>query len=213
MESTIKVNIIIDVLRAFTVAHFAFIRGARRIYLVSSIEEAFALKKLHPEYLLAGEKDGLAIDGFDLDNSPAALLTHDLQGKTLVQKTSNGTKATLENLDANRVFVTGFSNSLQLVHYLQTLPIQTLQVIPSRLKDDDFAVRDYIEALYSNKVISELDIVERIVNSDVASKFFKDSRFNPKDVVFSTSQVESDFVMEVHKNSIKDVFIQKCMLL
>nr|WP_304544149.1 2-phosphosulfolactate phosphatase [Sulfurimonas sp. hsl 1-7] len=201
-----------DVLRAFTVAHLAMMQGVERIYLVSSIDEAFDFKTKHPEYLLAGEKDGLAIEGFDLDNSPAALLSHDLNGKTLVQKTSNGTKATLENLDADKIFVTGFSNSRQLVNYLHTLAIQTLQVIPSRLKDDDFAVKDYIQALYDQKETSQLDIIGRIVHSDVAEKFFTDSRFNPKDVIYATSEIKCDFVMEVKNIGTNNVYIEKCFI-
>lgn len=199
-------------MRAFTVAHLAMMQGVQRIYLVSSIEEAFALKEKYPEYLLAGEKDGLAIEGFDLDNSPSALLSYELCGKTLVQKTSNGTKATLENLDADRVFVTGFSNSSQLVNYLHSVPIKTLQVIPSRLKDDDFAVRDYIQALYEKKEISQLEIIARIVHSDVAEKFFTDSRFNPKDVIFATSEITCDFVMEVKNFGLNNVYIEKCLI-
>ena len=206
-----KVHVIIDVLRAFTVAHFAFMRGVSRIYLVTTIQEAFALKSLYPEYLLAGEKDGLPIEGFDLDNSPAALLTHHLDGKTLIQKTSNGTKATLENLDAQRVFVTGLSNSFDLVAYLQTLCIETLHIIPSRLKDDDFAVKDYMLALYNNQKVSQLEIIERIINSDVASKFFTDDRFNPKDVVLATTEIKCEFVMEV-KSDESGVFIEKCIV-
>lgn len=205
-----QVNVIVDVLRAFTVAHFAFIQGAKRIYLVASQEEAFKLKESNPEYLLAGESGGLAIEGFDLDNSPAALLLHDVAGRVLVQKTSNGTKATLENLDAHRLFVTGFSNSYQLAHYLRTLPIKKLNIIPSRLKDDDFAVQEHIQALYEGKESSQLQTIRRIVTSDVASKFFTDERFNPQDVVYATSEIACDFVMEVKNDGAEGVYIEKC---
>src|SRR5665647_2342174 len=89
------INIVIDVIRAFTVSHVAFRKGARAIFLVNTVDEAFALKAQHPDYLLAGEIAGLPIAGFDLDNSPYTVSMADVENKTLVQKTTHGVKATL----------------------------------------------------------------------------------------------------------------------
>lgn len=52
------INIVIDVIRAFTVAHFAFIGGAKEILLVRTTEEAFKLKETYPDYVLTGEEKG-----------------------------------------------------------------------------------------------------------------------------------------------------------
>ena len=62
-------NVVIDVVRAFTVAHYAFLRGAEEIRLVPDVEAALAVREKQPEVLLAGEIGGLPIEGFDLDNS------------------------------------------------------------------------------------------------------------------------------------------------
>ena len=56
------INVVIDVVRAFTVSHYAFIRGAENIFLVPTVEDALSLKKTHPKSLLAGEINGLPID-------------------------------------------------------------------------------------------------------------------------------------------------------
>jgi len=93
------INIVIDVIRAFTVAHVAFLRGVREILLVNTVEEAMALKASDPALLLAGEIKGLGIPGFDLDNSPYRVAQAKLEGRRLVQKTTNGVKATLAALD------------------------------------------------------------------------------------------------------------------
>ena len=41
--------VVIDVLRAFTTAAFAFTRGANRILPVSSVDEALALQQATPD--------------------------------------------------------------------------------------------------------------------------------------------------------------------
>lgn len=195
-----KINIIIDVLRAFTFAHMAFIKGANRIILASSVSHAFSLKRQNKHFILCGEDNGVHIPGFDLDNSPTNLLNFDLYGKTLIQKTSNGTKVTLENLDADKIFVTGFSNSKTLIEYLKKFKIENLNIIPSREQEDDLAVKDYMIGLYENKQISSLETITRIIESSVAKKFFIDERFNPKDISYATSIIDCDFVMEVTRD-------------
>jgi 2-phosphosulfolactate phosphatase len=71
------------------------------------------------EALLAGERQGLPIDGFDLGNSPDSCTPETCRGKTLVMTTTNGTRAILASLDAERVVVGAFPNfaaTAQLVH-------------------------------------------------------------------------------------------------
>ena len=64
--------IVIDVIRAFTTTHVAFDNGAARVLLAGEVDEAFALKRTHPDAVLAGERGAIKIEGFDLGNSPAA---------------------------------------------------------------------------------------------------------------------------------------------
>ena len=49
------VVVVVDVLRAFTTASIAAAGGARRFFLVSDIDEAFALRDIRPSALLMGE--------------------------------------------------------------------------------------------------------------------------------------------------------------
>ena len=67
------VVIVIDVIRAFSVAAYALSRGARRLWLVRLVEEAFALRERESNALLAGEVGGRLIPGFDFNNSPSDL--------------------------------------------------------------------------------------------------------------------------------------------
>src|SRR5436189_266459 len=83
--------IVIDVVRAFTNAAFAFSRGTKEIYPVGTVEEALEFKKRNPIVMLCGEVSGLPPEGFDFGNSPTRVLELDLNGCTLVQRTGAGT--------------------------------------------------------------------------------------------------------------------------
>ena len=84
-----SVAVVVDVMRAFTVAAWAFARGAERIVLAESLDEARALKERHPDWVAI--KDGPPAPGFDTVNSPGMLRSMDLSGRTVVQKTTAGT--------------------------------------------------------------------------------------------------------------------------
>ncbi|MEU8760775.1 2-phosphosulfolactate phosphatase [Streptomyces sp. NPDC048659] len=101
-----RVAVVIDVMRAFTVAAWAFARGAERIVLAGSEREALALKEREPHWLAL--KDGAPAPGFDAVNSPALLRSLDLTGRTVVQKTTAGTVGALAVADAPVVLCASF---------------------------------------------------------------------------------------------------------
>ena len=96
--------VVIDVLRAFTTAAYAFAAGATRIYLVSGGAEALTLKATIPGALAMGEEGGLIPAGFDLPNSPVRAATADLEGRTIVQRTSAGTQGVVAARRADRLW-------------------------------------------------------------------------------------------------------------
>lgn len=108
------VAIVIDVLRATTTMAHAFHAGITSIYPVSEIPAALTLaeelKRSGEEVLLGGERQGLAISGFDMSNSPSDYSWDRCQGKILVFTTTNGTRALLHAQHAARVMTAGFVN-------------------------------------------------------------------------------------------------------
>ncbi|SDJ84895.1 2-phosphosulfolactate phosphatase [Sediminibacillus albus] len=201
------ITIVIDVIRAFTVAHHVFLQGADGIYLAESVEQAFQLKKENPEYLLAGEVNGLAINGFDLDNSPYRIKEKNLAGRTLVQRTTNGVRATLNCLASKTVFVTGFSNARTTAECVKKLSRRnkqmTVNVIASHPSgDDDLACAEYIKSILMGSLIPEEPVRDRIRSSQAAEKFFTDNQscFKREDILVCLQAVESDFVMRVDKS-------------
>ncbi len=101
-----SVAVVIDVMRAYTVAAWAFARGAERIVLAESLDEALALKARHPDWVAL--KDGPPAPGFGLVNSPGLLRSAELGGRTVVQKTTAGTVGALAVQDASLVLCAGF---------------------------------------------------------------------------------------------------------
>jgi phosphosulfolactate phosphohydrolase-like enzyme len=83
----------VDVLRAFTTSAYAFAAGARQIFLCADVDEALAFKTANPGVLAMGEDHGRRIRGFDFSNSPVEVSKAELDGATLVQRTSAGTVA------------------------------------------------------------------------------------------------------------------------
>ncbi|WP_419995167.1 2-phosphosulfolactate phosphatase [Streptomyces boninensis] len=103
---TPSVAVVVDVMRAFTVAGWAFNQGAEKIVLAESLDAARALKTRHPEWVAV--KDGPPADGFDAVNSPGLLRSIDLRGRTVVQKTTAGTVGALAVKDAPLVLCASF---------------------------------------------------------------------------------------------------------
>lgn len=108
------VAVVIDVLRATTVMVQAFAAGARGIRPCLEIEEARALASEFSDgpALLAGERRGLPVPGFDLGNSPDEFTAERCGGRTIVMTTTNGTRALLACRDAGaeRILVGAFTN-------------------------------------------------------------------------------------------------------
>lgn len=202
------VHVVIDVIRAFAVAHAAFMNGVRGIVLAETVEEAVRIKTNHPDYILAGEVRGLPIEGFELDNSPTRMLNFGIGGKHLIQKTTNGVTATLRAMNAEHVLVTGFTNARTTAEYIQNTllkhhPSMKIGLIASHpTGDDDLACAEYIAGILEHNFVSAERIIERIRGSEAAQKFFDPSQpsFPEEDIAFCTREMKSDFVMRVTRN-------------
>lgn len=104
--------IVVDVLRATTTVVAACAAGCRRIVPVRSAEAAIAFAAgLSPgKALLAGERGGERIAGFDLGNSPLEFTPDRVAGSTIVLTTTNGTAAILVAASARVAAVAALSN-------------------------------------------------------------------------------------------------------
>jgi 2-phosphosulfolactate phosphatase len=86
------VAVVIDVMRATSTIVQALASGYRRVLCCGEIDEARALRaSLEESAVLAGERNAVLIEGFDLGASPREFL--EPRAETVVMTTTNGTRA------------------------------------------------------------------------------------------------------------------------
>lgn len=200
------VTIIIDVIRAFTTTQVAFTKNIKQVIFVKDTKEAFELKYKNPEYLLLGEENAFPIENFDFDNSPLKLYQSeiDIKGKTIVQRTTNGARAVVNNYNKKTTLVTGFTNAYNTALYIKGQKnIKNLNIIASHpSSDEDIACAEYIENILLNKPVNINAIKKRIKNADAAAKFFTNKSFMKEDIEFCISNINnSRFVMKVSNHN------------
>jgi 2-phosphosulfolactate phosphatase len=106
------VAVVVDVLRASTTIVHALAAGCREVLPCAEVEEArqAADRMRAGRVVLAGERGGKPLPGFDVGNSPADFTAGRCRGRSVVLTTSNGTRALLRAAAADRVLVGGFVN-------------------------------------------------------------------------------------------------------
>ncbi len=85
--------VVVDVLRASTTIITALANGCAAVVPVADPEEARRRAAAIPGALVAGERRGEPLEGFDLGNSPLEFAAERVAGRTIVMTTSNGTGA------------------------------------------------------------------------------------------------------------------------
>lgn len=149
--------IVIDVIRAFSVAAYALAGGARGLWLVRAVEEALTLRQREPTALLAGEVGGRLIAGFDFNNSPARMAEADVQGRLLIQRTGAGTQGAVGAVNATHLLLCSLVNARATAtyarHLMETsdglvtlLPTETISRDGTQPMEDHVCA-DYLEAL------------------------------------------------------------------
>ena len=118
------IAVVIDVLRATTTIVHAFAAGCREIRPCADLDEARKLADSLPagKALLAGERQGLPPEGFDLGNSPRDFTPKNCKDRTVVLTTTNGTRAIVRAAEADRVLIGAFVNFSAVCMQLQQDP-------------------------------------------------------------------------------------------
>lgn len=115
------VAVVIDVLRATTTMVHALAAGCDAVLPCLEIDEArgVAAEQRPSRGLLAGERQGVAIEGFDLGNSPSSFTPEACSGRTIVMTTTNGTRAIAACAGAGRTLIAAFVNRRATVEALK----------------------------------------------------------------------------------------------
>jgi len=103
-----KTAVVVDILRATSCMTAGLGSGLREIRPFASLEEC---RKMKDEgYLIAGERNGKKVDGFDLGNSPFDYLAAAEDGSKVAVTTTNGTLAIEKSSGAEHVVIGSFLN-------------------------------------------------------------------------------------------------------
>ncbi len=118
------IAVILDILRASTTITHALANGARAVIPTLDVETArkTASSFANSEVLTGGEREGVLIEGFQLDNNPFAYSPDVVRDKTIVFTTTNGTRALLRAAVADRVLIGSFVNLAAVVDVLRNDP-------------------------------------------------------------------------------------------
>ena len=169
------VAIMVDVLRASTTITVAM-KNFNTIIPVKTIEDAKRLAKDN-KAVLAGERNGAAVEGFDTGNSPVEISK--LFGDVLVITTSNGTRI-LDGMKA-KPLIGSFVNAKAVAKKAIDLAESHIEIVMAGV-DGKFAIEDFLGA---GEIIKNL-------------KHFKLDEMSLASIMSSTDE---DMVNDAVKNS------------
>jgi 2-phosphosulfolactate phosphatase len=104
-----KVCIVVDVLRATSTLVVLIERGVREVVVCGTLAQARRIAR-QTGYLLCGETNSLPPRDFDYGNSPTEFATLDVDGRSAILYTTNGTRALRRVADAQAVLVGALLN-------------------------------------------------------------------------------------------------------
>jgi 2-phosphosulfolactate phosphatase len=205
-QSAQGIAVVIDVFRAFSVAAYAFSRGAATVIPIAAIEDARELKRQHPDWLLIGERHARKLPGFDCGNSPADLEQLDLVGRTLIHTTHAGTQGLTNALQADEVLTGALVNAGAIVRYLQARQPEIVTIVrmgheARENSDEDDICAELLRSRLVGEPMSIDGIRERLRGASSAQKFFDPAcDWAPeRDFELCTRVDEFDFVLQLDR--------------
>lgn len=119
-----SIVVVIDIFRATSSICYGIENGAEAIIPVATIEACESYR--HSDFLLAAERNGEVVKGFDFGNSPFSYTEDKVSGKTIVLTTTNGTHAINKSRGAKKIVIGSFLNLASLCDWLKTQPNDVL---------------------------------------------------------------------------------------
>lgn len=140
--SSKDVSIMVDALRASTTITTALDKF-KEIYPAFSPEQAIEIAKT-TDSILAGEKTGRKLEGFQLGNSPNEIKKIETEKDSLVLTTGNGVRI-LESMEADIVLVGGFVNAKACAKAACELATDHIELVMGGIIRT-FAIEDFLSS-------------------------------------------------------------------
>ena len=172
-------TVIIDVFRAFTTECYCFAGGAVKSYPIGSMEDAFALKREHPDWVLLGERGGAKVEGCDLGNSPWDAMNYDFRGKTMIHSTSAGTQGIVNaaRASATQIITGSLVNAKAICDYIRAQNPEMVSLVAMGKAGvtsvpEDLLAADYMRALLEDDRSYDIDSRIEYLKDHGGEQFF-----------------------------------------
>jgi 2-phosphosulfolactate phosphatase len=196
--------VIIDVFRAFTTAAVVLARKATKIIVVSDVEEALALRSAGVGDLCMGEVRGRAPPGFDFGNSPFEASQANVNGLTIIQRTSAGTQGIVSARHATQLHAGALVTAKATARAIHKYSPQQVTLVPmgndgvARADEDELCaihLRNLIEGRPGNpSAIREVILAgPRIADFHSSSK----AHLHPEDLKVALDIDRYDFAVRI----------------
>ena len=154
-------TVVIDVFRAFTLEAYMYAAHAEKVIPTGRVEDAEALRTRIPGCLLAGERNGIKLPGFDYGNSPSELKWKDLSGKTVVHTTSAGVQGLVNAMNADEVLTGALVNASAVAAYIRKKNPEKVSLVAmgwNAVKDteEDILCAEYIRSLLRGEPMKDI---------------------------------------------------------
>ena len=210
-------TVVIDVFRAFSVEAYSLARGAKKIIPVGDSALAYKLKEENPDMILAGERHGKILPGFDTGNSPSQLLSLDAAGKTVVHTTSAGTQGIANAVNATEILGASLLTAKATAEYIKRSGAQDVSLVCMGLEalaptEEDTLCAEYIKSLLEG---TSIDMAPRIEELKYASgaKFFDPAQaevFPEADFHMCVELDKFDFALRLVTGADGIRYMEKC---
>lgn len=153
--------VVVDVIRAFTVAAWVLRQGAGRLLLAPDAETAIRARDTRfPDALLM--KDGAPDPHFELPNAPGSIAELKLTGKTVIQTTGNGTRGAHVVREVPVVACASFANATATA---RLMAVQERVLLVPTEGDEDDALADFLTARAEGRHVEMGRLLERVAES------------------------------------------------
>lgn len=208
--------VIIDVFRAFTVESYLTGRGAGKIIPVGDMQIAYDYKRMHPEAVLIGERQGRILPGFDFGNSPSQIKNFDFTGKTVIHTTSAGTQGIANAQNAEVILGAALVNARATAEYIKAQGFEEVSLVCMGLDAkaetaEDTLCAEYIKSILEGSPIKLEDRIEKLKFTSGAKFFDKALQdvFPEEDFWLSTKPDIFRFALRLEKEENGLSFMQR----
>ena len=169
--------VVIDVLRAFTTAAYAFAAGARAVVAARSVDEIESLRRRHrPSVTVGAQAGGRPVAGLDYGNSPASIAPLNLAGVTVIEYSAGGVRGLLDCDHASAVLAGSLACARATAQYIRALDPAVVTFVITGLwtdrdGDEDHACADLIESYLLGQVPNLQWYEARVCASDFGQRF------------------------------------------